>query len=84
MSYISRFIRALYRWFPRLLAANRFKIDSSARCPACGIYLAHVIKWNAGSRLVVHTCIRCAAEFAQDAVISPDKWIKKAIAEAEK
>ncbi len=69
---------AVKRW-PSLLAVNRTKIDTSARCPACGVQKAHVVTWNPTSRLIVHLCIQCKAEFAQAPVVSADKWQKKIV-----
>ncbi len=83
MNLLSRLIRALYAQFPWLLAVNRRKIDISAKCPACGVVKAHVIKWNPITRLVVHTCARCAADFAQEPIIKVNVWQKRVIEERE-
>ncbi len=61
----------------------RRKVDISAKCPACGVVKAHVIKWNPITRLVVHTCIQCAAEFAQEPIIKASVWQKRVIEERE-
>ncbi len=66
-----------YELFPELHPESRRQIDTSAKCPACGIKKPHVVTWNPITRFVIHSCVQCKADFAQSPITPFDKWQKK-------
>ncbi len=72
-----------YEIFPDLHPEVLRKIDTSAKCPACGIKKPHVIKWDAITRFVIHSCAQCKADFAESPILPFDKWQKKIVEASE-
>lgn len=57
--------------------------SSAAKCPGCGIRLAHDMRWSPENAKLVHVCKRCMAVWCEDAVVAASIWSTKLVAENE-
>jgi hypothetical protein len=61
------------------------QVDTSAKCPACGIRREHRLRCifvEAEQKpnktvMIEHTCAVCEAKFFEPTVLDPEKWVNK-------
>ena len=74
-------MRAWMKWFREHYRTARMKtavaravVDECAKCPGCGIFAKHPIKFVDALGKVLHNCQRCSACWAEDPIAQFDAW----------
>lgn len=58
----------------RLYVYLLVQANSRAKCPCCGVREKHKMQFGVGLRKLVHFCARCGANWAEEPMVSADRW----------
>lgn len=77
-------VNTIYAWFFRYYLHYFVQADRKEKCPSCGIRQYHPMKYDLGSKKVLHYCktlhaedktaIGCGAIWGIDCLVNPTKW----------
>lgn len=74
---VKAFVAFLIRIFPWLSADYRLRrIRARQACPACGAVKKHALRFDPKQKLVILSCVCCAAMWGYSPLVNAAKFVK--------